>query len=54
MIVPVSAMIGKTKEDKAVKQDILKKHTLEGVISLNKDTFYRVGTVPCIAVFTAP
>ena len=53
MIVPVSAMIGKTKEDKAVKQDILKKHTLEGVISLNKDTFYRVGTVPCIAVFTA-
>ena len=53
VIVPVSAMIGKTKEDKAVKQDILKKHTLEGVISLNKDTFYRVGTVPCIAVFTA-
>ncbi len=46
-------MIGKTKEDKAVKQDILKKHTLEGIISLNKDTFYRVGTVPCIAVFTA-
>ena len=53
VIVPVSAMIGKTKEDKEVKQDILKKHTLEGVISLNKDTFYRVGTVPCIAVFTA-
>lgn len=53
VIVPVSAMIGKTKEDKAVKSDILKKHTLEGVISLNKDTFYRVGTVPCIAVFTA-
>ncbi len=53
VIVPVSAMIGKTKEDKAVKADILKKHTLEGVISLNKDTFYRVGTVPCIAVFTA-
>ena len=53
VIVPVSAMIGKTKEDKAVKEDILKHHTLEGVISLNKDTFYRVGTVPCIAVFTA-
>ena len=31
---------------RTVKQDILKKHTLEGVISLNKDTFYRVGTVP--------
>lgn len=52
VIVPVSAMIGKTKEDKAVKKEILKNHTLEGVISLNKDTFYRVGTVPCIAVFT--
>lgn len=52
VIVPVSAMIGKTKEDRAVKAEILKSHTLEGVISLNKDTFYRVGTVPCIAVFT--
>jgi type I restriction-modification system DNA methylase subunit len=52
VIVPVSAMIGKTKEDKEVKIEILKKHTLEGVINLNKDTFYRVGTVPCIAVFT--
>jgi len=47
-------MIGKTKEDKAVKQDILKKHTLEGVISLNKDTFYRVGTVPFHGRRTAP
>lgn len=52
VIVPVSAMIGKTKEDKAIKKEILKKHTLEGVISLNKDTFYHVGTVPCIAIFT--
>lgn len=52
VIVPVSAMIGKTKEDKEIKKEILKNHTLEGVISLNKDTFYRVGTVPCIAVFT--
>jgi len=53
VIVPVSAMIGKTKEDKAIKKEILKHHTLEGVISLNKNTFYRIGTVPCIAVFTA-
>ena len=52
VIVPVSAMIGKTKEDKEVKKEILKKHTLEGVISLNKTTFYRIGTVPCVAVFT--
>ena len=53
VIVPVSVMIGKTKEDRQIKSDILKRHTLEGVISLNKDTFYGVGTVPCIAVFTA-
>ena len=52
-IVPVSAMIGKTRDDKLVKGDILHDHTLEGVISLNKNTFYRIGVVPCIAVFTA-
>ena len=53
VIVPVSAMIGKTRDDKIVKGDILRGHTLEGVISLNKNTFYRIGTVPCIAIFTA-
>lgn len=53
VIVPVSAMIGKTNDDKAIKREILRDHTLEGVISLNKDTFYGVSTVPCIAVFTA-
>ena len=52
VIVPQSAMVGKNKEDKLVKKQILKNHTLEGVISLNGDTsFYRVGTIPCIAVF---
>lgn len=53
VIVPQSTMVGKTKEDKKVKQLILKKHTLEGVITLNKNTFYGVGTNPCIGVFTA-
>lgn len=53
VIVPQSTMVGKTKEDKNIKQLILKKHTLEGVITLNKNTFYGVGTNPCIAVFTA-
>ena len=53
IIVPQSTMVGKTKEDKLVKSEILKKHTLEGVITLNKETFYRVGVNPCIAVFTA-
>ena len=53
VVVPVSTMIGKTKKDKNIKAEILKRHTLEGVISLNKNTFYGVGTVPCIAIFTA-
>lgn len=52
VIVPVSVMIGKTKADKERKRAILSRHTLEGVITLNKDTFYGVGTVPCIAIFT--
>jgi len=53
VIVPQSSMTGKTKEEKAIKANILKKHTLEGVITLNKDTFYGIGVMPCIAVFTA-
>jgi type I restriction enzyme M protein len=52
-IIPQSTMVGKTKEDKAIKKQILEKHTLEGVITLNKQTFYGVGTNPCIAIFTA-
>lgn len=53
VIVPQSSMTGKTKEEQAVKENILKHHTLEGVITLNKDTFYGVGVMPCIALFTA-
>ncbi|TNH05498.1 HsdM family class I SAM-dependent methyltransferase [Testudinibacter sp. TR-2022] len=53
VIVPQSSMTGKTKEEQAIKNNILKKHSLEGVITLNKSTFYGVGTNPCIAVFTA-
>ena len=53
VIVPQSTMIGKSKVDKQVKKRILEKHTLEGVITLNKETFYRVGTNPYIAIFTA-
>lgn len=52
-IVPQSTMVGKTKEDKLIKKQLLEKHTLEGVITLNKTTFYGVGTNPCIAIFTA-
>lgn len=53
VIVPQSSMTGKTQEEQDIKDNILKHHTLEGVISLNKDTFYGVGTIPCIAIFTA-
>ena len=53
VIIPQSSITGKTKEEQAIKANILKKHTLEGVITLNKDTFYGVGTMPCIAIFTA-
>lgn len=53
VIVPQSTMVGKTSEDKKVKKRILTKHTLEGVVTLNKETFYGVGTNPCIAIFTA-
>ena len=53
VIVPQSTMVGKTKEDKLIKKRILESHSLEGVITLNKSTFYGVGTNPCIAVFKA-
>lgn len=52
-IVPQSTMVGKSKADKEVKKRILKKHSLQGVITLNKETFYRIGVNPCMAVFTA-
>lgn len=53
VIVPQSTFTGKTKEEQKIKEEILKNHTLEGVITLNKNTFYRVGTNPCIAIFKA-
>lgn len=53
VIVPQSTMTGKTKAEQLYKNNIMKKHTLEGVITCNTDTFYGVGTNPVIAVFTA-
>ena len=53
VIVPQSTMIGKSKEDRKIKRQILDAHTLEGVITLNKETFYRIGVNPCIAIFKA-
>lgn len=53
VIVPQSSMTGKTKYEQQLKESILKKHTLEGVITCNTDTFYGVGVNPVIAIFTA-
>lgn len=54
-IVPQSTMVGKTKDDKGRKVAILKKHTLDAVITLSGDTFSNsgVGVHPVIALFTA-
>lgn len=53
VIIPQSSVTGKTTTEKTIKRNILKHHTLEGVITLNNNTFYGVGTNPCIAIFTA-
>lgn len=53
VIVPQSTMVGKSKEEKNYKEKILEKHTLDKVITVNKDTFHGVGTNPVIAVFEA-
>ena len=53
VIVPQSTMVGKSKEEKEYKRKILENHTLDMVITVNKDTFHGVGTNPVIAVFEA-
>lgn len=52
-IVPQSAMVGKTVEDRKRKAKILAEHTLDAVITMNPDTFYGVGNHVVIALFTA-
>lgn len=53
VIIPQSSVTGKTTIEKTIKRNLLKHHTLEGVITLNNNTFYGVGTNPCIAIFKA-
>lgn len=53
VIVPQSTMVGKTRIDSDEKAYILRNHKLEGVITLNTQTFFGVGVNPVIAVFTA-
>ncbi|WP_249204181.1 N-6 DNA methylase [Brevibacterium sp. SMBL_HHYL_HB1] len=52
-IVPQSAMVGKTREDRDLKAKILGHHTLDAVLTMNPDTFHGVGTHVVIALFTA-
>jgi type I restriction enzyme M protein len=54
-IVPQSAMVGKSKDDKELKVLLLKKHTLDAVITMNGETFADsgVGVHPVIVMFTA-
>lgn len=52
-IVPQSTMFGNSKVESEIKREILERHTLEGVITLNTQTFFGVGVNPCICVFTA-
>ena len=53
VIVPQSTMVGKSNNDLMLKERILSKHTLEGVITLNPQTFENVGVNTVIAIFTA-
>ena len=48
-IVPMSCAISPHPK----KEEILKHHTLDAVMSMPTDLFYPVGTVPCIMVFKA-
>lgn len=48
-IVPVSCATASTVQ----KRSILKKHTLDAVMSMPAEVFYPVGTVTCVMVFTA-
>lgn len=54
-IVPQSAMVGKTKEDRARKKALMKHNTLDCVITMNPQTFVNSGHSPhtVIVMFTA-
>src|SRR5699024_731006 len=54
-IVPQSAMVGKTKEDRDRKKHILAHHSLDTVITMNPMTFVNSGHTPhtVVVVFTA-
>ncbi|MEK7116970.1 MAG: N-6 DNA methylase [Patescibacteria group bacterium] len=49
VIVPMSLAIAKHP----IREQLLKEHRLEAVMSMPNDLFYPIGVVPCIIVFTA-
>src|SRR3989338_5704649 len=49
IIVPMSLAIA----PHPLREQLLKEHRLEAVMSMPNDLFYPVGTVPCVMVFTA-
>ncbi|WP_394217109.1 class I SAM-dependent DNA methyltransferase [Brachybacterium vulturis] len=51
-IVPASVMTN-AKKNLGTKNELLSRHTLEAVITMNTQTFYGVGTNPVIAIFRA-
>ena len=53
VIIPQSSVSNKSAVETRAKERILRKHTLDGVITCNTETFYGVGTNVVIAVFTA-
>lgn len=52
VIVPAATFVD-SKQTNCYKFDIYKHHTLEGIITLNPNTFYGVATNSVIAIFTA-
>jgi type I restriction-modification system DNA methylase subunit len=48
-VIPVSCVASPSQE----KHDLMSKHTLEAVMSMPPETFYPVGVVTCVVVFTA-
>ena len=54
-IAPMQCALTTNAKIKSLQQDILKKHTLEGVLSMPDELFFNsnVGVVSCIMIFTA-
>lgn len=52
-IIPQSCVMSSNKQNAAIKEDILKTHTLKAVFSMPDELFYPTNTVTCVVVFEA-